>query len=490
MKTEYLRILYILIFPLLLISSCAIQQPPPGGEDDKIPPKITGFTPANNTLNFKGDSFEIEFDEYVDRRSFRDALVITPKPKGELIFDWSGKSVEVSVKGGFERNRTYLITIGKGFKDLRGGNQLTQPFSFAFATGPKIDKGKISGRVYDFNRLTKAENLFRDVVMTAYLVNEGKSMNPETDEPDFILPVNEDGSFLFQSLPEGEYLLFALLDADRNYRYDTTFEFISLPDRMINAVENEVPEKLEFLMDINPTFITRNIYGIFNPEKITYRGTNSGFDYLLKKLNTDSIDYFYSSAASDQKNISTLTHFIFYFKNNTVPKFDILSSFSLKTKESEIKSYLNFNSVNDSLLDVTIQNPLINSQTYLLSLDINTEEKKYSREIEFKSPSERDFGSLKIILTGTEEKKYSVYLINKADELIFKRIVLEEGFKYDFMNLTEGEYILFAFEDTNGNGFYDFGAYSPFEPAERFYFHPEDIKIKGGWTIENFGVTF
>ena len=490
MKNKYSKIIYISVFVLLLINSCAVQQPPSGGDDDKTPPKITSFIPPNNTLNYKGNTIEIEFDEYVDRRSFRDALVITPKPKGELIFDWSGKSVEISVEGGFEPNRTYLITIGKGFKDQRGGNQLTQPFSFAFATGSRIDKGKMSGKVYDFNRTAKNENTFRDVIITSYLVNGGKSVNPVSDEPDFVLPVSDEGSFLFQSLPEGEYLVFALLDADRNYKYDTTYEFISVPDRIVNVVEGEMPEELNYLMDLNATYITRNIYGVFEPGKISYGGNNTGFDYLLKKLNTDSTGYLYLSFTGEEKNISYLSHFIFYFKNNTIPQFDILSSFSLKTKETEIKSYLNFHSINDSIIEVTSQNQLIPAQNYVLNIDINTEQIKYSKEIEFKTPPERDFGSLKFVLTGAEEKKYTVYLINKASELIFARKVVEKEFKSDFKDVTAGDYILFAFEDSNGNGYYDFGNYFPFEPAEKFYFHPEDVVIKGGWTIENFGVTF
>jgi hypothetical protein len=490
MKIKYKNILYISVFLSLLVNSCAVQQPPSGGDDDKTPPKILNFTPANNTLNFRGRTVEIEFDEYVDRRSFSDALVITPKPKGELIFDWSGKSVEISVKGGFEPNRTYLITIGKGFKDLRGGNQLTQPFSFAFATGSKIDKCKISGKVYDFNRAAKNDNTFRDVVITSYIVSGGKSINPVTDDPDFVLPVSDDGSFLFQSLPEAEYLVFALLDADRNYKYDTTYEFISMPDRIINVVEGETPEVMNYLMDINATYITRNIYGVFEPGKISYGGNNSGFDYVLKKLNSDSAGYVYSSLTGEEKNISYLTHFIFYFKNNIIPRFDILSSFSLRTRETEIKSYLNFHSISDSLIDVTSQNPLLPAQTYVLDININTAGIKYSREIEFKTPPEREFGSLKIVLTGAEEKKYTVYLINKTTELIFTRQDLEKEFKYNFNNVIAGEYILFAYEDSNGNGYYDFGGYFPFEPAEKFYFHPEDVVIKGGWTIENFGVTF
>jgi hypothetical protein len=474
-----------------MINSCAVQQPPSGGEDDKIPPEIINFSPKNNTLNFKGNTIEIEFDEYVDTRSFRDALVITPRPKGELIFDWSGKSVEISIDEGFERDRTYVITIGKNFQDLRGGNQITEPFSFAFATGSKIDKGKLSGKVFDFNYPAKTENTFRDVVMTAYRVNNNENPNPEKDEPDFILPVNSNGTFAFSSLPEGNYLVFALLDADRNFKYDKDFEFISANDTIVKVTENEPPAALQFLMDINPDYITRNIYSVIDTQKIKYRSSNSGFDYLLKKLKTDSVDYLYSSVASNEISVNLDPYFMFYFKNNTVPSFEIINSISLKTKESGKKSFLNFNWLNDSLLGITVQSPLTPAQSYVLTTDIKTDSLKYFKEIEFKTPAERDFGSLKTVLTGTEEqKKYIILLLNKTNQFIFLRKDLMNENKCDFINIIAGDYILFAFEDANENGYYDLGSYSPFSPAERFFFYAEDIKIKGGWTIENFGITF
>lgn len=488
MWIRYRIIFYCLVIFPLLINSCAVQQPPTGGEDDKTPPEIVNVLPKNNTLNFRGESIEIEFNEYVDTRSFIDALVITPKPKGELSFDWSGKSVEISIDGGFERDRTYVITIGKNFQDLRGGNKISEPFSFAFATGSKIDKGKLSGKVYDLNRTAKTENIFADVVMTAY---RNENANPEKDDPDFILPVNSDGSFAFSNIPGGDYFIFALLDADRNFKYDKDFEFISTNDTIVTVIENEPPAALQFLLDINPDYITRNIYAVVDTQKVKFRSSNSGFDYLLKKLKTDTIDYLYSSVAANEQPVSLNPYFMFYLKNNKIPLFDIINSISLKTKETGIKSYLNFNRINDSLMVITVQNLLSPAQSYVLTIDIKTDSLEYFKEIDFKTPAERSFGNLKTVLTGTEEgKKYIILLINKTDEFAFLKRELINETKCDFMNLSEGDYILFAFEDTDEDGYYDFGSYSPYSPSERFFFYQEDIKIKGGWTVENFGITF
>ena len=68
-----------LIFVLLsfiLIIKCANQLPPSGGEVDKIPPKIEEVYPADGTVNFKDNYFELNFSEYVDKRSVRDAILL------------------------------------------------------------------------------------------------------------------------------------------------------------------------------------------------------------------------------------------------------------------------------------------------------------------------------------------------------------------------------------------------------------------------------
>ncbi len=60
---------------MTLLLGCANQLPPGGGEVDKIPPEIIYSYPENGTINFKDDYIEFEFSEYVDKRSFKDAII-------------------------------------------------------------------------------------------------------------------------------------------------------------------------------------------------------------------------------------------------------------------------------------------------------------------------------------------------------------------------------------------------------------------------------
>lgn len=165
MKSKFQIFVY--IFSLCILASfqgCANQQPPPGGDDDKVPPKIKSLYPLPNSTNFKDNEIIIGFDEYVDRRSFTDAFFVSPKPKGEISYSWSGKEVTVKFEKGLEKNKTYLFVVGKLFKDVRN-NSLSEPIQFAVSTGSTIDKGKVSGKIYGNN--------FEKVYVFAYKFTTG-----------------------------------------------------------------------------------------------------------------------------------------------------------------------------------------------------------------------------------------------------------------------------------------------------------------------------
>src|SRR5690606_37097562 len=174
-----------LISSCICFLSCANELPPPGGDEDISPPVVMKITPRENTVNFSGKSIVIEFDEYVDRRSFQDALFISPQPKSEVEINYSGKEVEIYFPDGLESNRTYTIYIGKTLKDVRRGNPLAEPIQFAISTGSKIDKGKLTGKVY-------AEN-YNDIFILAYRLNGSETVDPAVRIADFISQVDTGG---------------------------------------------------------------------------------------------------------------------------------------------------------------------------------------------------------------------------------------------------------------------------------------------------------
>ena len=142
-----------------------------------------------------------------------------------------------------DKNKTYLVIIGKDLRDIHGGNQLESPVSFAFSTGSKIDEGSISGKVFSDNN--------ERVKILVYLKN-GKpenDLNPEKSVPDYVLQVSPDGSFEFNNLPPGNYRLFAITDEDRDNLFGKDFEKIGiLSDDFILTEDSNKVSNVNFLL--------------------------------------------------------------------------------------------------------------------------------------------------------------------------------------------------------------------------------------------------
>jgi hypothetical protein len=107
-KTTFIFIL--LSFVLL---RCANQLPPGGGEVDLIPPEIVEVYPEPGTVMFDDDYFEIDFSEYVDKRSVKEAIFISPYIEEGLEYEWTGKSLTATFKKGLAM--LLIITIKTGW---------------------------------------------------------------------------------------------------------------------------------------------------------------------------------------------------------------------------------------------------------------------------------------------------------------------------------------------------------------------------------------
>lgn len=222
-----------LIFFLLsyfLIIKCANQLPPSGGEEDKIPPKIVNVYPADGTTNYDRDYFELEFSEYVDKRSVRDAIFISPFIEGNFRYSWSGTTLEVTFPEKLKKDITYTITIGTDVVDLNNKNRMAQASTFSFSTGNKIDKRIISGRVYGKEK----EGIF----IYAYKMEEN-SDSLLNRKPDYVSQSGVDGNFRLQGLGVGNYRLFAVNDKFRDYLYQQDQDEIGIPHTDIFLDESD-----------------------------------------------------------------------------------------------------------------------------------------------------------------------------------------------------------------------------------------------------------
>lgn len=225
------------LLPGLLMATltlmCASQVPPPGGPVDKTPPFIKESFPLSGSLNVDTrTNVEITFSKYMNKNSVENSVFISPNPRISPVMKWRGKKLRIRFPEELERDRTYVITVGAGARDLRN-NSLGSSFTIAFSTGKMLDYGKISGRVWE-------EIAGKSIYVWAYLVAARESINVEEDIPDYITQPANDGRFKFSYLPSGRYLLFAIEDEDKDGAFNSTIDRIGI--QMFESVVIDTPE--------------------------------------------------------------------------------------------------------------------------------------------------------------------------------------------------------------------------------------------------------
>lgn len=216
---------------------CAGDIPPSGGPPDIIPPNIIKTVPDSNAVRVDKKTIELGFSEYVDRRSVEESIFISPYV-GELEFDWSGTDVEITFSEPLRENTTYVVNVGTDVIDLRGRNRMATGFTLAFSTGDSIDRGFISGQVFD----EKPEG----VMIFAYEL-QGRNpdtLNPSSTKPDYIMQTGKGGMFALSNVAFGRYRVFAIRDEYRNFLYDRQVDHYGVAigdvvvDRNHERVEN------------------------------------------------------------------------------------------------------------------------------------------------------------------------------------------------------------------------------------------------------------
>ncbi|MDP2362226.1 MAG: Ig-like domain-containing protein, partial [Ignavibacteria bacterium] len=225
---------------LSFLISCANQLPPGGGEVDNIAPEIISSFPGNGTINYDKDFIEFEFSEYVDKRSFKDAIFISPVIDEQLEISWSGTSVEIGFPNGLKDSLTYVVTIGTDVVDVNNKNRMANAFSFSFATGDKIDKRSIDGKVYG--------NDIEGTLIFAYKLSDDTSKYL-SKKPNYISQIGKDGSYKLNGLAESVYRVFAVKDQFRDLLYQADQDLIGMPNQDISLIGTDSTYKgLDFYL--------------------------------------------------------------------------------------------------------------------------------------------------------------------------------------------------------------------------------------------------
>ncbi len=237
-RQKKLNRIKILLCTIVLFCGCANQLPPGGGGPDLEPPTVVDVYPPDKTLNYTGDFFEVTFSEYIEKRSFRDAIFISPAIEGELKVSWTGRTATVEFFEPLKQNVTYNITLGTDIEDYNNRNKMASAFNFSFSTGERIDSGIIAGKV--FGEKSAGSMIF------AYLL-DGDTINPGKLKPDYISQAGKEGRFTLVGLTPGDYLVFAVQDQFRDLLFQSEQDEIAVPDRVIKVNQHTDTTNIPFV---------------------------------------------------------------------------------------------------------------------------------------------------------------------------------------------------------------------------------------------------
>ncbi len=203
----------------LLYLSCARQEPPSGGPEDTIPPQILDHLPRSLATRVPLESkLKIFFSEQMDRKSVEESIFISPPLSYKAT--WRDQILNLNPSAPIDLRCTYVVTLGTGCRDLHH-NPLPQAYIFAFSTGDSIDRGSIDGITFFQGEPIEGASIW------AYHSN-GDSIHLNAT-PDYVTQSGMGGHFRFDYLISGNYLVFALLDKNRDGEWDPLVEPLAVP---------------------------------------------------------------------------------------------------------------------------------------------------------------------------------------------------------------------------------------------------------------------
>lgn len=278
--------------------ACASTGTPDGGPYDETPPKFVRANPKPNATNSTRKKISIEFDEYIKLDKPSEKVIISPPQNEAPEVRASGHSVIVEFFDTLKANTTYTVDFGDAIVDNNEENPLGN-FAYAFSTGESIDTMEVSGTVLNAADLEPIKGI---------QVGLHKNLNDTafTKLPfDRISRTDSRGHFTIRGVAPGTYRIYALMDGNQNYLFDSKTETIAYLDSLVvpsmtgavrhDTVWNEV-DTLAY-----DTIYTTN-YTRFLPDDLILRAfkEENPMQYLVKsereQLNRFSL---YFSAKSD-----------------------------------------------------------------------------------------------------------------------------------------------------------------------------------------------
>jgi len=209
---------YLFLIPLpFILWACANQTQPTGGPKDKEPPYVTSSSPQNASLNFKGQSIELDFNEMIKQDNLQKKLIITPSLKGKYKVKIIRNKLTLNFDSPFQDSTTYTFNFRDGIKDVTESNPAKDLF-LVFSTGNHLDSLSIKGKV---SSLLSAQFL-QDYTVGLY--DPADTVNFLNGPPIYATLTDKAGNYQFRNIKQGSYLIAAFKDKNSNLICQTQSE--------------------------------------------------------------------------------------------------------------------------------------------------------------------------------------------------------------------------------------------------------------------------
>ena len=325
------------LFIILIITGCANRGTPSGGEIDTEPPIVLKANPPNYSTNFTSSEIEIFFNEYIRLSKLQTELIVSPPIEPLPLIMPMGSAdrlLTISDLDSLKENTTYSFHFGESIEDNNERNTLSN-FRYVFSTGNYIDSISVSGSVKDaFDR-----EISEDINVLLYEVDSSYTDSIiYKEKPKYVAKVvDTTGQFLLQNIKEGDYLIIALEEENKDYILQNKIDkigfkknFIELPkDSLLNLkiFREEIPLKISRPKQKSNRSFSFGYEGKFEPLRIKILNIDSKsyLGKITREKKSDSLIYWLKT---DQK----IDSIVFNIFND---KFSDTLQLNLKNKKND-----------------------------------------------------------------------------------------------------------------------------------------------------------
>ena len=213
------KLLYLILMAFAIVG-CARMGSPDGGWYDDDPPRIIGSTPVERATGVKSQKVTIYFDEFIKLADATQNVIVSPPQLEMPEIKAAGKKIVVELKDTLKPDMTYTIDFSDAISDNNEENPLGN-YTFTFSTGEKIDTFEVSGYVINAEDLEPVQGilvgLYDDLADSAF----------RTKPLLRVARTDDSGHFVIRGVAPGEYRVYALQDADGNYKFSQKSEMIA-----------------------------------------------------------------------------------------------------------------------------------------------------------------------------------------------------------------------------------------------------------------------